>query len=144
MVVFVKILEKKFDTRGVNNAILSGLVAVTAGAPLIEPEGAFVVGVVAAVVYYTSANLLLKLQIDDVVDAVGFSRRCLLTLYYDVPAQLFYFIFCFSYFLLLFFCIVFFFAFMFVCGVCAVHMYLIYISTAVTFVCCVNVCRRPV
>lgn len=71
MVVFVKILEKKFDTRGVNNAILSGLVAVTAGAPLIEPEGAFVIGVVAAMVYYTSANLLLKLQIDDVVDAVG-------------------------------------------------------------------------
>lgn len=72
MVVLVKIMEKKFDTKGVNNAILSGLVAVTAGAPLIEPEGAFVVGVVAAAVYYTSANLLLKLQIDDVVDAVGF------------------------------------------------------------------------
>lgn len=74
MVVLLKLLEKKFDTRGVNNGILSGLVAVTAGAPLVEPEGAFVIGVVAAVVYYTSANLLLKLQIDDVVDAVRARR----------------------------------------------------------------------
>ncbi|CAM9357568.1 unnamed protein product [Pylaiella littoralis] len=76
MVVLVKIMEKKFDTKGVNNAILSGLVAVTAGAPLIEPEGAFVVGVVAAAVYYTSANLLLKLQIDDVVDAAPVHLFC--------------------------------------------------------------------
>lgn len=70
MVICLKIMEKKFDTRGANNGILSGLVAVTAGAPLINPEGAFVIGVVSAVVYYSSANLLLRLKIDDVVDAV--------------------------------------------------------------------------
>lgn len=71
MVVSLKILEKKFDTRGVNNGILSGLVAITACAPLINPEGAFVIGVVSAGVYYTSAALLIRLQIDDVVDAVS-------------------------------------------------------------------------
>lgn len=71
MVISVKMLEKKFDTRGVNNGILSGLVAVTSGAPLVDPEGAFVIGVVSAFFYYASANLLLKLKIDDVVDAVG-------------------------------------------------------------------------
>lgn len=71
MVISVKMLEKKFDTRGVNNGILSGLVAVTSGAPLVDPEGAFVIGVVSAFIYYASANLLLKLKIDDVVDAVG-------------------------------------------------------------------------
>lgn len=71
MVVSLKILEKKFDTRGVNNGILSGLVAITAGAPLINPEGAFVIGVVSAGVYYASAGLLLRLKIDDVVDAVS-------------------------------------------------------------------------
>eukprot|EP00752_Nemacystus_decipiens_P007497 g6698.t1 len=76
MVVLLKILEKKFDTRGVNNGILSGLVAVTAGAPLVEAEGAFVIGVVAAVVYYTSASFLLKLQIDDVVDAAPVHLFC--------------------------------------------------------------------
>ncbi len=78
MVVLLKLLEKKFDTRGVNNGILSGLVAVTAGAPLVSPEGAFVIGVGAAVVYYGSASLMLKLQIDDVVDAVRAAgrRRC--------------------------------------------------------------------
>lgn len=75
MVVSLKILEKKFDTRGVNNGILSGLVAITAGAPLVNPEGAFVIGVVSAGVYYCSAKLLLKLQIDDVVDAVSCIAR---------------------------------------------------------------------
>ncbi|CAM9201589.1 unnamed protein product [Laminaria digitata] len=69
MVVSLKVLEKKFDTRGVNNGILSGLVAITAGAPLVNPEGAFVIGVISAGVYYMSAKLLLKLRIDDVVDA---------------------------------------------------------------------------
>ena len=58
------------SSRGANNGILSGLVAVTAGAPLVDPEGAFVIGVVSAMVYYVSANLLLRLKIDDVVDAV--------------------------------------------------------------------------
>lgn len=70
MVVVLKIVEKKFDTRGVNNGILAGLVSVTAGAPLIDPEGAFVIGVVSAGVYYSSAGLLVKLRIDDVVEAV--------------------------------------------------------------------------
>lgn len=71
MVIGLKILEKKFDTRGVNNGILSGLVAITAGAPLINPEGAFVTGVVSAGVYYCSSNFMLKQRIDDVVDAVS-------------------------------------------------------------------------
>lgn len=74
MVVALKVLEKKFDTRGVNNGILSGLVAITAGAPLINPEGAFVIGVISAGVYYCSADMLLKLGIDDVVDAVRQDR----------------------------------------------------------------------
>ncbi|CAM9503528.1 unnamed protein product [Ectocarpus sp. 4 AP-2014] len=76
MVISVKMLEKKFDTRGVNNGILSGLVAVTSGAPLVDPEGAFVIGVVSAFFYYASANLLLKLKIDDVVDAAPVHMFC--------------------------------------------------------------------
>ena len=76
MVVSLKVLEKKFDTRGVNNGILSGLVAITSGAPLVNPEGAFVIGVISAGVYYTSAKLLLRLRIDDVVDAVSGPVSC--------------------------------------------------------------------
>lgn len=71
MVVSLKILEKKFDTRGVNNGILSGLVAITSGAPLLNAEGAFVIGVISAGVYYCSANMMLRFRIDDVVDAVS-------------------------------------------------------------------------
>lgn len=73
MVLSLKIIEKKFDTRGVNNGILAGLVAITAGAPLVAPEGAFVIGLVSAGIYYCSASLMLKLRIDDVVDAVSFA-----------------------------------------------------------------------
>ncbi|CAN0154563.1 unnamed protein product, partial [Discosporangium mesarthrocarpum] len=69
VVILVKMSDKRFDSSMVNNGILSGLVAVTAGAPLLEPEGAFVVGVVASGVYFVSSALLLKLKIDDVVDA---------------------------------------------------------------------------
>lgn len=53
-----------------NNGILAGLVAITAGCSVVEPEGAFIIGVISAFVYYGSSGLLLKLQIDDVVDAV--------------------------------------------------------------------------
>lgn len=74
MIISLKMFEKKFDTRGVNNGILSGLVAITACAPLIAPEGAFVIGVVSAGVYYVSAGLLIRFQIDDVVDAVSGTR----------------------------------------------------------------------
>ena len=71
MVLALKIMENKYDTRGVNNGILAGLVAITAGAPLVDPEGAFVIGAVAAVVYYSAASLLLKFRVDDVVEAVS-------------------------------------------------------------------------
>lgn len=76
MVLSLKIIEKKFDTRGVNNGILAGLVAITAGAPLVAPEGAFIIGVVSAGIYYCSAFMLLKLKVDDVVDAVSLAIVC--------------------------------------------------------------------
>jgi len=52
-----------------NNGILSGLVAITAGCAVVEPYGAFFIGLIAAPIYLGSSKLLEKLKIDDVIDA---------------------------------------------------------------------------
>ena len=52
------------------NGILSGLAAVTGGCGVFELWVAPVVGLVAAFVYYGSSKLLIKLKIDDAVDAI--------------------------------------------------------------------------
>jgi Amt family ammonium transporter len=52
------------------NGILAGFVGVTASCATIEPEGAMWIGIIAALLYFGAAKLLLKLQIDDVVNAV--------------------------------------------------------------------------
>ncbi|CAN0107056.1 unnamed protein product [Ectocarpus sp. 6 AP-2014] len=59
-----------WDTGSALNGILAGLVSVTAGAATYEPEGAFVVGVIGGVLYVFASALLLKLHLDDVVNAV--------------------------------------------------------------------------
>jgi len=59
-----------------NNGLLGGLVAVTAGCGTVDPEGAFVIGVVAGAVYVFSSKLMLKLKIDDVVDAAPVHLFC--------------------------------------------------------------------
>lgn len=58
-----------WDVGQANNGILAGLVSVTAGAGTLEPEGAFVVGVLGGLVYYLSSNLLLKMHVR--TDRVG-------------------------------------------------------------------------
>eukprot|EP00752_Nemacystus_decipiens_P002092 g2001.t2 len=64
------------DITAANNGVLGGLVAITAGCSVVMPEGAVVVGVVAGLVYNASSALLLKLQIDDVVDASPVHMFC--------------------------------------------------------------------
>jgi Amt family ammonium transporter len=52
------------------NGALCGLVSVTSGCAVLEPWAAVVTGVVAGLLYLYSSNLLIRLRIDDVVDAV--------------------------------------------------------------------------
>lgn len=40
-----------YDVAQLNNGILSGLVAISASGPLIQPEGAFIVGIFASAFY---------------------------------------------------------------------------------------------
>ncbi|CAM9782708.1 unnamed protein product [Choristocarpus tenellus] len=68
-IVLHKLSLHYWDAGAANNGILAGLVGVTASCSTIEPEGAFVIGVIAGGVYYVASKALAKFQIDDVVDA---------------------------------------------------------------------------
>ena len=52
------------------NGCLGGLVAITAGCTTVTPWGAVIIGVVAGWVYYGGSKLIIKLKIDDAVDAI--------------------------------------------------------------------------
>lgn len=48
----VRFLREQFVVvTQLNNGILSGLVAISASGPLVEPEGAFIVGILASAFY---------------------------------------------------------------------------------------------
>ena len=66
---YFKTGEAEYDLTYAMNGCLSGLVAVTAGTSVFTPWAAFVVGLVGGVVYCGFSALLLKLKIDDAVDA---------------------------------------------------------------------------
>ena len=62
--------EAKFDLVMAMNGAISGLVAVTSGCAVLEPWAAVVVGTIAGWLYLLTSSLLLKLRIDDAVDAI--------------------------------------------------------------------------
>merc|ERR1719183_1888184 len=59
-----------FDITAVCNGALSGLVAITAGCSTVWPYAAVIIGFVGGLIYIGVSNLLLKLEIDDAVDAI--------------------------------------------------------------------------
>merc|ERR1719282_1297196 len=62
-------LDGIWDLISVCNGLLAGLVAVTASCSVIEPWAALICGFVGAFVYVGSCKLLLKLRIDDPLEA---------------------------------------------------------------------------
>jgi Amt family ammonium transporter len=52
------------------NGSLSGLVAITAGCGVVEPWAAVVIGMVAGWIYIYTSDLLVRLKIDDAVNAI--------------------------------------------------------------------------
>jgi Amt family ammonium transporter len=62
-------LEKRFNMVTTTNSIISGLVAITAGCATVYTEGALLIGIIAAIVYSLASALMLRLRVDDVVDA---------------------------------------------------------------------------
>jgi len=62
--------EVTFELTMVMNGGLAGLVAITAGCSVVKPWAAIVIGIVAGFVYYGFSKFLIKMRIDDAVDAI--------------------------------------------------------------------------
>lgn len=59
-----------YDLAYIMNGLLTGLVAITAGCASVEGWAAVVIGIIAGWVYLLGSKLLIKLRIDDAVDAI--------------------------------------------------------------------------
>jgi Amt family ammonium transporter len=62
--------EAEYDLSMAMNGCLGGLVGITAGCSVVEPWAACVIGAIAGIIYVLSSKLLVKLKIDDAVDAI--------------------------------------------------------------------------
>ena len=62
--------EYKFDLTATMNGLLSGLVAITAGCGTVENWAAAAIGAIAGLIYLGGSALLIKLRLDDAVDAI--------------------------------------------------------------------------
>lgn len=67
---------KRLDLGMVLNGILAGLVGITAGADVVYPGSAIIIGFIAGILVVLSALLLDKLHLDDVVGAVSVHLTC--------------------------------------------------------------------
>lgn len=67
---------KEYSLNATMNGVLAGLVSITAGCPVVEPWAAVVIGFIGGFVYVGWSRLMLKWQIDDVVDAVAVHGAC--------------------------------------------------------------------
>jgi len=70
------LMTKAYDVCGLCNGILAGLVSITAPCGNVEAGSALAIGLIGAFVYLGSSKLLLKLEIDDPVDAVPVHGFC--------------------------------------------------------------------
>jgi len=62
--------ETSYDLTMAMNGALAGLVAVTAGCSVITPWAAIIIGTIGGWIYIGASALLVKLRIDDAVDAI--------------------------------------------------------------------------
>lgn len=77
MAVFVtKVRYGRYDIGIILNAVLGGLVGITAPCATVDPWAAIVIGAIAAVVVMYAADLLERLKIDDPVGAVPVHMAC--------------------------------------------------------------------
>ena len=70
------ILYKNFDLTMFLNGILGGLVGITAGADLMSPNEAVVIGLLAGVIIVLGVALIDKLKLDDPVGAIAVHLIC--------------------------------------------------------------------
>jgi len=68
--------SKVWDVSAVCNGILGGLVSITAGAATISTPMALLAGFLGGFVYFGTSKLLLKLKVDDPLDAFAVHGAC--------------------------------------------------------------------
>ncbi|WP_152287137.1 ammonium transporter [Flavicella marina] len=73
---FSQILYKNFDLTMFLNGILGGLVGITAGADLMGPTDAILIGIVAGIIIVLAVAMVDKLKLDDPVGAVAVHLIC--------------------------------------------------------------------
>ena len=62
--------EAFFDLKFLMNGALSGLVAITSSCGVVEPWAAVLIGAIAGLLYIFGSWLMIKLRLDDAVDAI--------------------------------------------------------------------------
>jgi Amt family ammonium transporter len=76
MILYQRFIGTHYDLGAVGNAILAGLVSITAGCALVDPWAAFLIGIIGCLAYMLSSTVLLKLLIDDPLDAYPIHGFC--------------------------------------------------------------------
>jgi len=68
--------EAEYDLTMAMNGCLGGLVGITANCCVVEPWAAVLIGIISGWVYVLASKLLVKLRIDDAVDAIPVHGFC--------------------------------------------------------------------
>mmetsp|Transcript_40135 Transcript_40135/g.159565 ORF Transcript_40135/g.159565 Transcript_40135/m.159565 type:complete len:211 (+) Transcript_40135:1009-1641(+) len=76
VLVLVRLRDGLFDLISSLNGILAGLVSITAGCAVVEPYGAFTIGLIGGTIYVLSSWTLLLMRIDDPLDAYPVHGSC--------------------------------------------------------------------
>merc|ERR1739846_266538 len=66
----------EYDITMAMNGALGGLVGITANCSVVEPWAAVLIGLISGMVYVFSSKLLVKLKVDDAVDAIPVHFFC--------------------------------------------------------------------
>ncbi|MEJ1223511.1 ammonium transporter [Sediminicola sp. 1XM1-17] len=74
--IFSTILYKNYDLTMFLNGILGGLVGITAGADLMSPLEAIIIGLIAGVIIVLGVALIDKIKLDDPVGAIAVHLIC--------------------------------------------------------------------
>jgi Amt family ammonium transporter len=75
-VMLVKVLTHVWDVTAVGNGVLAGLVSITAPCVVVDPWAAIIIGMIGGLVLTGSSKLMLKLKIDDPLDAFSVHGAC--------------------------------------------------------------------
>jgi len=76
VVLIYYVMSHIWDVSAVCNGVLGGLVSITAGCVVMDPWAAIVTGVIGGFVYTGASKLLLKLKVDDPLDAFAVHGAC--------------------------------------------------------------------